>query len=468
MNSMSENTPVLGYLHPAITAYPDLRLHDINGELSLLLDTENVFWALGKKGASPDNLVDNIVSLYQQKKAELDPEISHFRQKIDLSAVYINPTDRCNGRCPYCYIPQEVREDGINMEPQHLDILLRKIKDYHNDNNTEKGKKPVIVFHGSEPFIVKDNLFAAIETHGKDMLFGIQTNATFLEKKDVDFLIKNRVSVGLSLDSVSQNGNLKTRSMQGQGQKDAYLSVMDALEWFEGYQGLNVITTVTNLNVHELPQMIEFLHAKKVSAVLLNPVRTTAPDSIKLKPDNRQFWRYFKQAVDNALDLTINTGKKIVIANFTNTILAIIAPTARRLMCDITPCGAARRFFAIMADGKSVPCGEFIGLKEFHGHNLLDESIEDALSHEKFVEVRSRVVEKIEKCSECIYRNICGVPCPAEIYAASGSLNKISTYCGFYKEMINYAFKLVAEGKTEHLLQPGFADSMSQVYNVAG
>ncbi len=465
MNNTLKAEPIAGYQHPSIAQYPRLRFHDIDDKWRVLLDAENVFWALGEKGAPPANLVDSIVSLYSKNKPTLDPEIDHFRNKLDLSAVYINPTDRCNGRCPYCYIPQEVRENGVNMQPGDLDTVLAKIETYNKTNAEAVGRKPVIVFHGSEPLLVKRDMFEAIENYKDRMLFGIQTNATKLTETDVRFLMKNRVSVGLSLDSVSAEENQKSRPIHGT--EDAYASVMQALEWFDGYPGLNVITTITASNVHELPQMIRLLHEKKVTVSLLNPVRCTAPGTEVLRPSNRDMLHYFKQAVDTALELTQKTNRKIVISNFANTILAITAPTARRLMCDITPCGAARRFFAVMADGTSVPCGEFIGLKGFHGPNLVEASVEKAMAADSFGDVRSRVVEKIPECSQCLYRNICGAPCPAEVYAQSGDLNTVPAYCEFYKEMINYAFRLIAEGKTNALLQNQVSDSMTEVYDIA-
>ncbi len=462
MSNITKADPITGYLHPAIAPYPRLRFHDIDDEWRVLLDAENVFWALGKRDASPTSLLGSILPLYNQNQPILDPEIDHFRNKLDLSAVYINPTDKCNGRCPYCYIPQEVRENGVNMRPGDLATVLAKIEEYNKSNTAAAGRKPVIVFHGSEPLLVKRDMFKAIENYHDRMLFGIQTNATRLNEADVRFLIKNRVSVGLSLDSVSAEENRKIRPIHGV--EDAHASVMQALEWFDGYPGLNVITTITASNVHELPRMIRLLHEKKVSVSLLNPVRCTAPGTESLRPGNQELLHYFKQAVDTALELTKSSGRKLVISNFANTILAITAPTARRLMCDITPCGAARRFFAVMADGTSVPCGEFIGLTDFHGPNLVEESVEQALTADSFKDVRSRVVEEITECSQCLYRNICGAPCPAEVYAQSGDLNTVPAYCGFYKELINYAFRLIAEGKTNDLLQDQVYNSMEEVY----
>ena len=149
-----------------------------------------------------------------------------------------------------------------------------------------------------------------------------------------------------------------------------YKKAVQALKWFEGYEGLNVICTVTKLNVNKLPQLVKFLHGKNVPMVLLNPVRLTQKRTDKIKADDAEYAENLIKAVNTAMDLTKKTGRQIVIGNFANILLAIISPTARRMMCDISPCGGGRTFLTVTADGAMVPCGEFIGFKEFSGGNI--------------------------------------------------------------------------------------------------
>ena len=85
-------------------------------------------------------------------------------------------------------------------------------------------------------------------------------------------------------------------------------------------------------------------------------------------------------------------------ANFANILLAIIAPAARRLMCDISPCGGGRCFFALAPNGDLFPCSEFIGLPQFSGGNLFQDDIAEVLESEPFRQVTGRKVEDIEPC----------------------------------------------------------------------
>jgi len=175
--------------------------------------------------------------------------------------------------------------------------------------------------------------------------------------------------------------------------------------------------------------------------------------------------RNFIKANEKAIKLSMHSKHKIIIGNFANVILAIVAPSARRLMCDISPCGGGRCFFTVTASGEMIPCGEFIGLNGFSGGNIFKDSVEQAVDSEQFKTIRSRFVEKIPECDVCLFRNICGAPCPAELHAL-GDMYEKSVFCEFYKEIIRYAFRLISEGKEKYCLRPEGVSSLEYVYKL--
>lgn len=424
------------------------------------LDADNVFWSLLPKSNNGSTIIPrNILSSYNRLSAKLDKQMRDFRFGIDLSAVYIDPTDRCNANCPYCYVPPKIRRTGRTMTKDELEFILNKIYQYVG----KRKKKFVIIFHASEPLLAKEIIFPAIEKFGDKFLFGLQTNGLLLEKADVDFLIKNRVGVGLSLDSFNPEINNRLRTGN-------FNKIVSALEWFDGYAGLNVITTLTKHNIASLYKMVEFMHVKKVPCLLLNPMRFTQKNSRNLKPDEKVLTKEFIKAVDAAVRLSQKTSRQIIIANFANILLAIVSPFARRLMCDISPCGGGRCFFTITAKGEMIPCGEFIGLKGFSGGNIFsakgaDNIIAHALNSAPFNKVRGRFAENVEECDICEFRNICGSPCPAELHSL-GKFRKKSVFCEFYKAIIRHAFKLIAEGKEEHILRKELMDNLKYEYRI--
>lgn len=428
---------------------------------SALIDPDNIFWIITRDDKRLQHFITRkSLVLYSRWQNKLDAELKDFRFSSNLTAVYIDPTDRCNSQCPYCYIPQDVRSNGQSMTKEELDFILEKIAKYFNRHK----RKSVIVFHASEPLLVKEVIFEAIEKFKSEFKFGLQTNAILLERKDVEFLKRHRVGVGISLDSYLPYVNNRLRPTAQIGGN--FQQAVRAIEWFNGYEGLNVITTVTKLNVSQLSGMVEFLHRKKVPCVLFNPVRLTQNLSHRLKPKEGLLTKHFIKAVNTAIELSKESGHKIIIGNFTNIILGIVAPTARRLMCDISPCGGGRCFLTITAKGDMVPCGEFIGLKGFRGGNIFKTSIKEALQSESFQRIRSRIAEKIPKCNSCIFRNICGAPCPAELFAL-GNMYQPAIFCEFYKKIISYAFELIAQGQEKYCFRKSARENLQYEYKLS-
>ncbi|MBI4687287.1 MAG: peptide-modifying radical SAM enzyme CbpB [Nitrospirae bacterium] len=435
-----------------------LSLIDIDRDWQLALDPDNVFWSmLPKNGDSNVMLPEDIMALYKSQQEHLDTEMHNFRFNEPLNCIYIDPTDRCNANCPYCYIPSDLRKNGIQMTGEELDKALQKIVEHFK----EAKKNPVIVFHAAEPLLVKDIIFDAIKKYHKKLFFGIQTNALLLEKNDVEFLKKYRTGVGISLDAPDAVINNRSRATtKGNGNFD---KAVQAIKWFKGYEGLNVISTVNKFNVSHLSEHVKFLHKLKIPVVLFNPVRVTQKPSLQVKADDIVMAKALIGAVETAMALTKKTGRQIVVGNFANIIIAIIAPTARRMMCDISPCGAGRTFLTVAANGDMLPCGEFTGYREFSGGNIFKESIQKALDSKPFKLARTRMVERIDECAACDFRHICGSPCPAEMYGR-GDLYRKAEFCEFYKEMIKYAFKLLAEGKLEYVIRKESLDQMEYEY----
>ena len=425
-----------------------MNTYSIDKHWDVQLDPDCVFWALTARGN--ESAKSEAQDLYRRVAQDLDARLRSFRFGTHITALYVNPNDACHANCSYCYIPPDIRRNGARMDKEKLTKVLEKARAYFSAQDLA-GRKPVIIFHGSEPLVVKDLIFWAIQEYEREFAFGLQTDGVLLEENDITFLKDRRVSVGISLDSPDPKVHTRLRRAPGGG--EAFGRTVKAIEGFDGYTGLNVVTTITRYNVHHLADMITFLHSRKVPVAMMNPVRATQPYARPFQPDCKILLNEFKKAVLHALDLSERSDRPILIGDFSNLVLAIVAPEGRRLMCDITPCGGARCFFTITATGEMVPCGEFQGLAGFSGGNIFRDDIETTVHSPSFRSLRERVVENIDKCRTCAIRHICGAPCPAESYGLAGDMSQPSPYCEFYKGIIHFAFKLIAEGKMRHLLR---------------
>ena len=427
-----------------------------------VIEPDTAFWALVQRDQLADMaLGGDLVNAYRTKAAQFAEEMHTLRFGLKPSAVYFNPTERCNLNCTYCYIPEKMRRKGPHMSGERLLEALGILKRYFR-TTVPKGILPQIVFHGAEPMLNREAVFAGIEQYADDFRFGIQTNATLLDDSAIAFLRDRDVSIGISLDASTAAIADRTRNnWEGRG---VFQQVIDAMNRLKAYPGRSVICTVSKENLRHLTKLVDFLHKHEVPTCLMNVLRCTLPRSRGVKPNDESAAKYFLRALDRSHELYEKTGRKLIVGNFANILLAIIAPAARRLMCDISPCGGGRCFFALAPSGDLFPCSEFIGLENFRGGNLFSDDIPSVLQSEPFKLVTGRKVEDIDPCGRCAIRHFCGSPCPAEAHELNGGMSKVGAFCEFYEEQVRYAFRLIADEKVNDYLWDGWDKDMEQTF----
>ncbi len=428
-----------------------------------VIEPDTAFWSLVRREKLADALSGNLPETYAKKARKFTKEMNNLRFGLKPSAIYFNPTERCNMNCTYCYIPETMRRDGAHMPQEKLLAALGNLRKYFR-KTLPRDSMPQIIFHGAEPLLNRDAVFAGIKEYGKDFLFGIQTNATLLDDTAVDFLTSSNVSIGISLDAPTEQIADRTRkNWEGQG---IFKQVIAAMERLKGYESWSVICTVTGANLRCLTELVDFFHEKEIPTCLMNILRCTLAPSRSLKPGDEEAAKYFLAALDRTYELYQETGRRLTVGNFANILLAIIAPAARRLMCDISPCGGGRCFFALAPNGDMFPCSEFIGLDRFRGGNLFTDDIPAVLESEPFHLVTGRKVEDIEPCRRCAIRHFCGAPCPAEAYEMNDGMENTGAFCEFYEEQVRYAFRVIADGKVDAYLWDGWDKGMKDTFKM--
>ncbi|UCB57236.1 MAG: peptide-modifying radical SAM enzyme CbpB [Candidatus Omnitrophota bacterium] len=428
----------------------DIRHKDYIG----LVSADSAFWALVKKHQLAKLLANpSFLRKYRNKERAFLKEINTLRFGLKPSAVYFNPTDRCNLNCSYCYIPEQLRRGGRDMPSKKLFEALEILKVYFGAT-LPKGQKAQIIFHGAEPMLNKEAIFSAVNTFAGDFHFGIQTNGTLMSDEAIEFLTSRKISIGLSLDGhIARVADRLRKNWSGEGVFQKVVKIIKALR---GYENFSVICTVTGENMLSLVKIVEFLHRMEVPVCMLNPVRCTLAAARKTKPQDHRLAKNYLKALDRTYELYKKTGRRLIVANFANVLMGIIAPAGRRLMCDISPCGGGRCFFAISSNGNLFPCSEFIGLRRFKGGNIFSDDISRVLQTEPFRLVTERDIENIRPCSDCAIRHFCGSPCPAEAYEMNGSMQTPGAFCELYEEQVRYALRLIADGKEDAYLWNGW------------
>lgn len=434
---------------------PSLLPIDIgHAEYTALVEPDTAFWSLVRRDRLGAVLADPaFVQRVRDRGSDFAAEMQALRFGLTPSAVYFNPTERCNLNCGYCYLPEDTRRHGVHMDRERLFEALKLLRTFFH-RVMPNGDRPQVIFHGAEPMLNREALFAAIDHFADEYVFGIQTNGTLLDAEAIEFLTTRGISLGLSLDGPGPEITDRTRhTFAGHG---VHERVLRTLEDLRGYPNHSVICTVTTENLGSLTEIVELFHALEVPTCMLNPVRCTLAGARRVRPADADFAAAYLRALDRSYELYQRTGRKLVVANFANIILSVLAPTARRLMCDISPCGGGRCFFAVDAHGDLFPCSEFIGLPEFRGGNLFAGDLPGSFDTAAFQRVTGRTVEAIDPCRTCAIRHFCGAPCPAEAHALNGDLAQRGAFCEFYQQQLRYVLRLIADGKEDAYLWDGW------------
>ena len=113
--------------------------------------------------------------------------------------LVLQPTPFCNLDCSYCYLPQ--RDDPSRMGLHTVRMAARRLRE---DGLAADGL--TVVWHAGEPLLLPpawyDAALAAVseELPGIEVQHAIQTNGTLIDEAWCSFFLRQRVSVGLSID----------------------------------------------------------------------------------------------------------------------------------------------------------------------------------------------------------------------------------------------------------------------------
>ena len=157
-----------------------------------LINADTAFWVLSPREEALAYLLGGeLPQTFQAKEAKLAADLNNVRFGLLPSAVYFNPTERCNLDCGYCYLPREARKGGRHGAGQGARGALPSegIFCQHPAGRRQTADR----LPRRRAAAASDAVFPGIEQYGDDFRFGVQTNATLLDQNAMDFLTKHDV-----------------------------------------------------------------------------------------------------------------------------------------------------------------------------------------------------------------------------------------------------------------------------------
>ncbi len=155
-----------------------------------------------------------------------------------FSCFLVKIVSRCNLNCDYCYMYQHADQSWKNLpvvlSDENRKLLAFRIAEYAQEKNL---KRVTIIFHGGEPLLagaeritetarwIREELPSTIKVD-----FCLQTNGTLLDKASLDQLIREDITISLSLDGPKEANDLHRLTPKGNSSFDKTLNGLKLLQ----------------------------------------------------------------------------------------------------------------------------------------------------------------------------------------------------------------------------------------------
>ena len=221
---------------------------------------------------------------YYQKIKKIKPVISSVKSELKnpgkisnqlfrygLLQMILGVTEECNLACRYCVF-SDVYSNTRNSSPKKMTIqTAKKALDYYMQL-LEEGKKynpvrdPSLGFYGGEPLLnfdlIRQSVTYLLETYPDEKIsYHITTNGTLLTDEIIDFLIKNRFSISISLDGPENEHDRNRVYANGKGTfKDVIKNIKKIRDLH--YEKLQILT-VFDINTSSVSRIAKIFQSTK-------------------------------------------------------------------------------------------------------------------------------------------------------------------------------------------------------------
>ena len=414
--------------------------HEKKEEFHILLHRKNPLWAVvndrgfeiikhcngtnslkdieriiaSKYRISSENICNDIIHYLNKLKRSFSAKGEElYEQATDIKSLFLHITNGCNLKCKHCYSFDNKKTTG-NLKKKEIIKLIDEFRELG-------GKK--LTISGGEPLLRKDILsILKYASHSLEVM--LLTNGTLINEKIANFLSENRISVQVSLDGSEAMVNDKIR---GNGSFNATMKGISLLKQYGLKDKLIICTTITNHNIEDIPKLIKlvkeleipvlrFLPLHRVGSALRNWNKVNGDISAD---DYIRLYRFlFSQRNEN---IKITSGLNGLVLRMRN----------NRTWCPIG------RTAAITSNGDIYPCALLMEDKFYLG-NIRKDSLSEVRNSTRFksiIEISLSRREKIEKCKNCSWKNLCQAGCPGISLMSKGTIWATDDFCDLRREL---------------------------------
>jgi uncharacterized protein len=364
--------------------------------------------------------------------------VKFFGQANRLELLVIQPTPFCNLDCAYCYLPERSATHRISEA-----VLRRTFEQIFASRYAQKAF--TVVWHAGEPLVMPIEFYEGavrlieeLNRGGLEVSHSFQTNGTLITPAWCDFIKKNEVRIGVSVDGPAFLHDAHRKTRKGKGTHDRVMAGIRCLQ--ENGIDFHVISVLTKEALDYPDQIFDFYVENGIQRIGFNieEIEGVNNSSTLCASEStervRSFMRRFLFLVSSStarLDVRefdglrgfIAAGKSFIGRGQENTPMQII---------NVDWAGNFSTFSPELLGLKSGAYGDF-----FLGNVLRDDLIAIEKT-QKFRLLKDDVDAGVNECRKtCEYFGLCGGGSPSNKYFETGSFRSTETmHCKLSKKAV--------------------------------
>jgi uncharacterized protein len=418
----------------------------------LVLNKRTGAWYIGQYNDEAGKSVNSIENIQDEKIVKIlkeggivDNSCVCIEQPFsdELTLLILDTTQSCNLACKYCFVDAPTR--GLKMTLDTAIKALTLALEYKKCADTL-----TVEFSGGEPLLnfdlIKEFIPLAIEKasdYGKKLTFTIQTNGTLLSKEVLDFLMKYKVNIGISIDGTKDFHDKNRVFPDGSGSSDVIKGNIKLLQ----SKGCHTSILAVISSPEQYDSVIRFAEENNIKEIRTNLVTKAgrAEGNDDYSVDYIKLAEKYVEIAKKMLSGNLNIHDATLSYFLWNLILS------QPHMCFRSPCGAGTNQISITSDGNIYPCQGWRNIHDDPIDNVINiDSLEMALDNNNRVkELRHHNVRNLTVCEDCEWQAFCGV-CPREIYTIRGKMNERIEYCDFQAKVFEELMWIYSDN-AEHI-----------------
>ena len=307
-----------------------------------------------------------------------------------LDLLVLQPTPFCNLDCSYCYLPD--RNSKRKMAPAVLERIFERV--FSSDLVRERF---TVVWHAGEPMVLpigfyEDALRIIAKYNGTNsrdcatVTHSIQTNGVLIDSEWCDFIKRNQINIGVSIDGPDFLHDAFRKTRRGAG---THRRVMNGIRLLNEHQiPFHVISVLTGDSLDYPDELYDFYVENEIHQLGFNVEEVEGPHQKSSLQAGEIFERYVR-FMSRFFDLVNDGGFEIQMREFGSTIAAVLQ--AGRDDVPLSHETAPFGIISVDCDGNfSTFSPELLGLSsphygDFALGNVARDSFESAANSGKFL-----------------------------------------------------------------------------------